>query len=725
MKLRNTIIAMLLFLALPCFGTLRIASYNIANGEIRTGLDTVLQAMCTQNKNGIHRPLDVLVMQEQDSVASTTEDVRLILNRVNPSCDYRRSTINGSGSGGTMGAVYNFNTVRLLSQYLVPRANTTDRHVIRYKFQPVGYSSDESVFYIYVMHLKASRGGDNETRRYEAMRLVRQDADSLGDANIIYAGDFNIYDTDEAAFRELISAGNGQAFDPVGLESSGWDGSIYKLWHTQAPSKNSIDGMISGGMDDRFDFQFITNELDDDEGLAMITDSFRGFGNNGSHYYNDSINTGNGAASNVLYALMTASDHIPVVAEYQLPAVMDVNVITQMPESKVICPGFSFNFSVANVAAENLDDELDYTITTNQEDNNGGSDPGNWSFADIGVPPVAGVVDLSNSPASVSITASGRISGSSDNFTYVYRELTNDGELALRLSQLQSNSPAGEAGLMIRETLADNAKFAWIYQSRDFGLKWRTRLAEGESAALDGNIADMNLPVWMKVSRSGNTISAAYSSDGINWTDWKSLELSMSQTVYIGMAVGEYTENPSYGLTSSVVFDQGGSLASGSENSFTVNAGESLLHSLNLNSETPGDKTLQLTIQSDSQSVENDSFNYSVSYRFAEISDFDGDNDLDIYDINLLIDAIGSSADMYDLDNSGLVDTADLRILVETHMGYKLGDVNFDGVVNMDDLIIYIENYLAVSAGWQTADFNNDLVVNIRDLSFIAYNWGM
>ena len=724
MKLRITILA-ILSLALPCLGTLRVASYNIANGEIRTGLDTVLQSMCNENKNGIQRPLDVLVMQEQDSVSSTTEDVRQILNSLNPSCDYQRSTINGSGSGGTMGAVYNYNTVRLLNQYLVPRANTTDRHVIRYKFQPVGYSSDDTFFYIYVMHLKASRGDDNESRRFQAIKLVRQDADSLGDANIIYAGDFNVYNTNEAAFQELIASGNGQAFDPVGLEYSGWSGSSYKLWHTQAPSRNSIDGMISGGMDDRFDFQFITNELDDEEGLAMIADTFRGFGNNGTHSYDNSINTGSGAASNVLYALMTASDHIPVVAEYQLPAVMGVSVLSQLPSSKVVCPGYSFNFRVSNTAADSQDDELDYTITTNLENNNTGDDPGNWSFSDIGTPPVVGAVDLSNSPSSVSIVASGRISGTNDNFTYVYRELADNGELSLRLSQLQSGSPAGEAGLMIRETLADNSRFAWLYQSRDFGLKWRTRLATGDSSALDGNISDINVPVWLKIARAGNIITGSYSVDGISWNDWKIADLPMNQTVYIGMAVGEYTENDSYGLTASVVFDQGSSIVAGAESSYTVNAGESLPHSLAINSDTPGEKTLQLMVQSESQGVENGTYNYSMNYRFASISDFDGDNDLDINDINLLIDAIGTSGSMYDLDGSGIVDTADLELLIETHMGCKMGDINFDGAVNMDDLIIYIENYLQNSSGWQAAEFNNDLVVNLYDLSFIAYNWGL
>ena len=723
MKLRIFILSLLM--TIPCFGALRVVAYNIANGEIRPGLDTVLRGICNENKDGMQRPIDVIVMEEQDSVESTTEEVRRILSNLNPDCDYRRSTINGSGSGGTMGAVYNYDTVRLVDQYLVPRASTNDRHIIRYKFQPVGYQSDDAAFYIYTMHLKASSGGSNEQRRYDAVKLVRDDADSLGSANIIYAGDFNVYDPYESAFTELLSSGDGKAIDPAGLAYSGWSGSAYKRWHTQAPSRNSIDSMISGGMDDRFDFQLITEELDDQEGMAMIPGTYRGFGNNGTHSYNDSINTGNGAAPNILYALMTASDHIPVVAEYQLPAKMDVTVNTVLPESKVVCRGFMFNINVSNDTSDGFDDELDYTITTNLGSYNGGGEPGSWSAMDIGQPPVAGDVDLSNSAASITITGSGKVAGNSDNCTYVYENLSGDGEFVIRLSQLLSSSPAGEAGLMIRESLADDSKFAWIYQSRDFGLKWRTRLETGDVAFQDGNVSEASVPVWLKISRSGNIFNGAYSVDGLSWTEWKSVEIEMSQDVYIGMAVGEYTENSDWGYTTTAVFDYGTSPVAGAETSYTLNAASNKVHLLPLSSDTAGEKTLELQVHSTSPAVDNDSFNLSLSYRYADIEDFDGDHDLDILDINLLIDAIGSTDQKYDLDGSGVVDVSDLEILIETHMGFEMGDINFDGAVDMSDLIIYIENYLENQSGWQAADFNNDSIVNLYDLSYIANNWNI
>ena len=68
-------------------------------------------------------------------------------------------------------------------------------------------------------------------------------------------------------------------------------------------------------MDDRFDLMFVTEEMLDDTGLDYITDSYRVFGNNGTHTLNSTVDTGTGAASNVLKALASASDHLLALFE--------------------------------------------------------------------------------------------------------------------------------------------------------------------------------------------------------------------------------------------------------------------------------------------------------------------------------------------------------------------------------------------------------------------------
>ena len=119
-------------------------------------------------------------------------------------------------------------------------------------------------------------------------------------------------------------------------------------------------------MDDRFDFQLVTGELMDDEGLSYISNSYRAFGNDGTHFCcNSPITTGTGASPTVLTALTTASDHIPVVADYQLPAKMMASLGT-VPTN--VLQGDSVDIDVmveniANVLTSIGADELDYTIS--------------------------------------------------------------------------------------------------------------------------------------------------------------------------------------------------------------------------------------------------------------------------------------------------------------------------------------------------------------------------
>ena len=98
----------------------------------------------------------------------------------------------------------------------------------------------------------------------------------------------------------LLPDDGGQACDPL---SSDWSSPEV---HTQAPLK----------MDDRFDFQLVTEELLDGRGMDLIPESYRAYGNNGSHMLGGSIVEGDGAPQHVLEALTMASDHLPVVADY-------------------------------------------------------------------------------------------------------------------------------------------------------------------------------------------------------------------------------------------------------------------------------------------------------------------------------------------------------------------------------------------------------------------------
>ena len=109
--------------------------------------------------------------------------------------------------------------------------------------------------------------------------------------------------------------------DPLGNDE--WAGEDDAEKHSQSPRKERVGGLASGGMDDRFDFQFISASLQDGKGLEIILGSYHSFGNDGNHY-DIAINDGDNSffesdltrSNELAQALHDASDHVPVIVDY-------------------------------------------------------------------------------------------------------------------------------------------------------------------------------------------------------------------------------------------------------------------------------------------------------------------------------------------------------------------------------------------------------------------------
>jgi len=138
------------------------------------------------------------------------------------------------------------------------------------------------------------------------------------------------------------------------------------------------DGGSTGGIDDRFDLQIVTSGLLDGEGLSYLgptstglsglQHSYQAFGNDGVSYNQRINNTyaGRSQSATVLDALYNFSDHLPVVADYQLPAVLGY-VLDDIPLTLQLGEAFNLGLTVLNdadVVAAIGADELDFSIST-------------------------------------------------------------------------------------------------------------------------------------------------------------------------------------------------------------------------------------------------------------------------------------------------------------------------------------------------------------------------
>lgn len=313
---------------LLAIGDLRIVNYNVRgfDGTPSTDVGTVLSAIGSEVYGGRVRPLDLIAIQEVQTQATTTQSVVSQLNAIYGAGRYGRGNLNGASLSGneTIGLIYNTQTVQLLSEVGIgtPSNTTAARQPIRYKLRPIELPLGND-FYLYNSHYKASDTSSDRLRRNAEAIAIRADADALGSANIIYAGDFNIKSSTEASYQTLLATGAGQAVDPINRPGN-WNGnSSFRDIFTQAPAFNAPTGYVGGGINDRFDFQLLTSEWLDGVGLEYAPGSYRTFANNGTVVVNGSINDPSNTAlpgfanrTALLNLLTTVTDHLPLVVDY-------------------------------------------------------------------------------------------------------------------------------------------------------------------------------------------------------------------------------------------------------------------------------------------------------------------------------------------------------------------------------------------------------------------------
>jgi hypothetical protein len=142
------------------------------------------------------------------------------------------------------------------------------------------------------------------------------------------------------------------------------------------------------------------------------------------------------------------------------------------------------------------------------------------------------------SGGTVTIEANGSdIWGTSDHFHFAYRPLIGDGSIVARVVSLVNTNDLAKAGVMIRQSLSNNARVAYlsIYPRLAGGIRFIRRTSIGNSTVSTA-VDNVTIPQWLRLDRVGNTFTSYYSADGVSWTEVGSDTFSMS-TAYIGLAV--------------------------------------------------------------------------------------------------------------------------------------------------------------------------------------------
>jgi len=177
--------------------------------------------------------------------------------------------------------------------------------------------------------------------------------------------------------------------------------------------------------------------------------------------------------------------------------------------------------------------------------------PTPWVSRDIGSVGAPGGSAYDTAAARFSVTGAGAdVWGSADALHFTYVPLAGDGSITARVASIQNVNAWTKAGVMIRETLSAGSAQAFMLVSPSKGLAFQRRpVAGGSSVNTAGGTG--TAPYYVRLVRSGSTISAYRSTNGSTWTLVGTQTIAMGANVFMGLGVSSHVT----GTTATATFD--------------------------------------------------------------------------------------------------------------------------------------------------------------------------
>jgi hypothetical protein len=161
--------------------------------------------------------------------------------------------------------------------------------------------------------------------------------------------------------------------------------------------------------------------------------------------------------------------------------------------------------------------------------------------SNIGSPSPTGTSSFNSSTGVYTVTGGGSdIWGTSDKFNYDYASYSGNGSIVARVTAVSNANGWSKAGVMFRSSTAANSRFVDLTVTPSNGVAFQWRASTGGSSS-NVNITGITAPAWVKLTRSGNTFTAFYSTSTTPPTSWTQIgtaqTISISTTALAGLAV--------------------------------------------------------------------------------------------------------------------------------------------------------------------------------------------
>jgi hypothetical protein len=170
----------------------------------------------------------------------------------------------------------------------------------------------------------------------------------------------------------------------------------------------------------------------------------------------------------------------------------------------------------------------------------------NLSLWARGYPAVTSVAVSETAPGKMSLTGDGAdIWNNSDDFVYAYKTLTGNGSIIARVVSIGPGTNTwAKGGVMIRDSLNGGSTFVDMVITANTdgaagnGASFQYRPVANAGCSNTDSPTVVAAPYWVKIDRTGDSITGSYSTDGKTWRQvGTSQTIAMTAPVYIGLCV--------------------------------------------------------------------------------------------------------------------------------------------------------------------------------------------
>ncbi|MGH7156538.1 MAG: PQQ-dependent sugar dehydrogenase [Candidatus Saccharimonadales bacterium] len=164
--------------------------------------------------------------------------------------------------------------------------------------------------------------------------------------------------------------------------------------------------------------------------------------------------------------------------------------------------------------------------------------PAGWSQTDVGTPQLAGSSSYNGGNGTFTVNGGGSdIWGTTDEFQYAYKSLSGDGSIVARVTSQTNSDPWAKSGVMLKQSTAAGSNYVLLATTPSNGTHLQYNFNTDQTGS-----ATSSLPVWLKLTRTGGTVTAYQSVDGVSWTQVGSpVTITMTDPVTIGLFVNAHS----------------------------------------------------------------------------------------------------------------------------------------------------------------------------------------